>query len=82
MQTPAIESRIPTARPGKKPARTAVIGNLLQDGVITSGVFVEGEEDEVEVGAEEGFVDVVDGDVGELALELDEGVAAGLGTAF
>lgn len=82
MQTPAIESRIPAARPGKKPARTAVVGNLLQAGVITTGVFVEGDEDEVEVGADEGFVNLVVEDAGELAPEFDEGAAAGLGTAF
>lgn len=73
IQTPAIERRIPAARPGKKPARTAVTGNLSQLGEITTGVFVEGEDVVVELGEE--FLDVEE--VG--AAELEDELVAGPG---
>lgn len=50
MQTPAMVSRIPAARPGKNPTRTAVAGNLLHSWGMITGVFVEGEEEDVELG--------------------------------
>lgn len=84
IQTPAMESRIPAARPGKKPARTAVVGNLLHAGEINTGVLVapedsEAKEDEVA----DGFDGEVADDVGELGLELElDADAGGPGMAF
>lgn len=75
MQTPATVSRIPAARPEKKPTRTAVAGNLLHSWLTTRGVFVEGEEEDVELGW---FESVVADEVGDAELEDDEAP----GTAF
>lgn len=85
MQTAATVRRIPAVRPGKKPARTAVAGNLSHSLVMKIGVPVDGEleavvdEREVAVVVRREEVVVIAEEVAVDALEED---GPGPGTAF